>query len=67
MTPVLFQPPPHPADCAQPESYCLQCKFFQRCREILLKEKKNNTAEVQAEVVKNSYGSLAWEGPGGED
>ena len=57
---LIHSQPPHPDECVCPEDECKNCRFFQRCREIVLK--KNNKGmdmkEIQRQVILNSRISL---------
>ncbi|HNY04601.1 MAG TPA: hypothetical protein PKI92_02480 [Candidatus Woesebacteria bacterium] len=61
---LLHQQAPTPEECQQPEGYCSQCKFFQRCREIVLKRFQGGKSikEIEEEARRNSLGNLQWEG-----
>lgn len=53
---LLHYPPPNPQDCIRDD--CRNCRFIERCREILNKSLK----EIEEEARKNSLGCLEWEG-----
>jgi hypothetical protein len=59
---LLHQQAPTPDECQQPEDFCKTCRFFSRCREILLKKIGSmNLKEVETQAKKNSLGSLQWD------